>query len=571
MAGEAMSAYVRFFVRDEVSSEVRNVEQAAERAADGMDEAADAAGNRMSASFDKAKTSAGNLAKGAAAVGAGAAALIGGMVGLANETAEFQEDMGKLQTAFETNGHTMETANAVYKDFVGLVGETDQAVEASNHLATLTSSTEELSAWGDIAAGVYSRFGDSLPIEGLTEAANETAKVGVVTGPLADALNWAGIKEDEFNEKLAKCNTEAERATLITQTLNGEYGKAGQAYQKNNADLIAQRQAQSDFNAAMTELGNVIRPLVVDVMNFGSTLLTAVKPHLEWVITNLPTIAPIVAGIVTAFLSFHAVSAAVAAVSGAITLLRNGTLLMTAAQAALNVVMNLNPFVLVATLILGLVAAFITAYKTNDTFRKKVDAAFKAIKTAVSGAVNTVKSVVSGMVSSLSSAFESVRSKAASIFAAVKNAIVTPINTARDAIRTAMNTIKSIVNGLKLELPRFKLPHFIISGGEIPWGIGGKGTKPTIDVQWYAKGAIFDAPTIFATQSGFKGVGEAGPEAVAPISKLMDYVRLAVAEAGGAGGFVSNITVNTGETSEAKLAKLIAREEKRQAYAMGVI
>ena len=216
-------------------------------------------------------------------------------------------------------------------------------------------------------------------------------------------------------------------------------------------------------------------------------------------------------------------------------------------------------------------AAFITAYKTNDTFRKKVDAAFKAIKTAVSGAVNTVKSVVSGMVSSLSSAFENVRSKAASIFAAVKNAIVTPINTARDAIRSAMSTIRSIVNGLKLELPRFKLPHFVISGGKIPWGIGGQGTKPTIDVQWYAKGAIFDAPTIFATQSGFKGVGEAGPEAVAPISKLMDYVRLAVAEAGSGGGFVSNITVNTGETSEAKLAKLIARETKRAGYALGVL
>ena len=167
MAGEAMSAFVRFFVKDEVSSEVRNVEQAAERAADGMDEAADAAGNRMSASFDKAKTSAGNLAKGAAAVGAGAAALIGGMVGLANETAEFQEDMGKLKTAFETNGHTMETANAVYSDFVGLLGETDQSVEAANHLAALTSNTQELSSWGDIASGVYSRFGDSLPLEGF--------------------------------------------------------------------------------------------------------------------------------------------------------------------------------------------------------------------------------------------------------------------------------------------------------------------------------------------------------------------------------------------------------------------
>ena len=50
-----------------------------------------------------------------------------------------------------------------------------------------------------------------MPIEGLTEAANETVKTGKVVGVLADALNWAGISEDAFNEALANCNSEAER------------------------------------------------------------------------------------------------------------------------------------------------------------------------------------------------------------------------------------------------------------------------------------------------------------------------------------------------------------------------
>lgn len=387
---------------------------------------------------------------------------------------------------------------------------------------------------------------------------------------MADSLEWAGYSTEEFNKQLAACNSEEERATLITQTLNEIYGEAGQAYQENNADLIANRQAQSDFNAALTELGNTIRPIVTDVISFGASLVEKLQPYVRWFIDNLPTIAPIVAGIATAFLAYNGIAAVVSGISAVMTILRDRTLLMAAAQAALNLVMNLNPFVLIATLIVGLVAAFVTAYATSETFRNKVNAAFEKVKETVSSVVGKVKNVVSGMVSSMVSAFENVRSKAASIFNAVKSAITSPINSAKETITGALNAIKNVVNNLKLQLPKFKLPHFNISGGQIPWGIGGAGVKPTISVDWYASGAIFSKPTLFATRSGYKGVGEAGAEAVAPISVLQDYVRQAVSEAN-AGGYVANINVTTGETSEAKLAKLIAREEKRQAYALGVI
>ena len=96
-----------------------------------------------------------------------------------------------------------------------------------------------MSEWTTICEGVYATFGDSIPIEGLTEAANETAKVGQVTGTLADALNWAGISEDAFNEKLAACNTEAEREKLIRETLNGVYSDAASNYEKNAAAMLA--------------------------------------------------------------------------------------------------------------------------------------------------------------------------------------------------------------------------------------------------------------------------------------------------------------------------------------------
>ena len=113
----------------------------------------------------------------------------------------------------------------------------------------------------------------------------------------------------------------------------------------------------------------------------------------------------------------------------------------------------------------------------------------------------------------IAATFEQVKAKVVSIFNAIKTAMLTPFNTAVNLIRTAINKIKSIINGAKLQLPKFKLPHFVISGGKLPWGIGGQGKKPTISVKWYATGGFFDAPTI-------AGIGEKGPEAVVPLDIL---------------------------------------------------
>lgn len=228
-----------------------------------------------------AKGLGGALKKGLAGIAAGAGALVTAFLASGEASQEFIEDMGKLESAFTSAGHTAETAKESYRGMVGILGETDQSVEAVNHLAQLTDSTEELAQWTDIATGVYATFGDSLPIEGLTEAANETAKVGQVTGPLADALNWAGVSEDKFNESLAACNSEQERATLITTTLNGLYKEAADNYKEVNGDLIAARQAQSDLNAAMAEVGSIAMPINTMIKQFGANLLSSMVPGLQ--------------------------------------------------------------------------------------------------------------------------------------------------------------------------------------------------------------------------------------------------------------------------------------------------
>ncbi|MGT5507924.1 hypothetical protein ACRWEN_25205, partial [Escherichia coli] len=152
------------------------------------------------------------------------------------------------------------------------------ATEASQLLAKLADSAEDVSTWTDIAAGVAGTFGDSLPIEGLIEASNETAKVGQVTGVLADALNWAGISEDDFNARLSACSSESERNQLIMDTLSGTYDEASEAFYRNNEALVESRNNQAQLDATLATLGQT-------VSNVKNRLLSEFLPAISNVAT----------------------------------------------------------------------------------------------------------------------------------------------------------------------------------------------------------------------------------------------------------------------------------------------
>lgn len=274
---------------------------------------------------------------GFSALVAAATAAIGALLATAEASREYRTAMGKLDTSFKDAGHSGEAATNTYKELQGVLGDTDQAVEAANHLAKLCDTEEELAAWTEIATGAYAVFGDSLPIEGLTEAANETAKVGQVTGPLADALNWAAEEgtdfgvvlkenidftelsnkelekltdtqreeyetrkkqykaiedynkrveeavsaEDKFNIALENCTDEQERQQLITKTLTKVYGSAAAQYKKTNAEVIRANEATEKWNAAIAEVGGYMEPVVTDIKEMGVALLEDAQAPLK--------------------------------------------------------------------------------------------------------------------------------------------------------------------------------------------------------------------------------------------------------------------------------------------------
>lgn len=217
-------------------------------------------------------------AKGIAAAGAAAAAAVGALLKIEEETREYRENQAKLNTAFEAAGMAAGTASTAYSEMYKVLGDSDNATESAQLLAQLATSEKDVANWADISAGVVGSFGDALPINSLIEASNETAKVGKVTGALADALNWVGLSEDEFNSKLAACSTETERTALITDTLTAAYGDASEAFRENNAAIIEANAAQADMDATLAKLGGAVS----DVKN---TLIAEFLPSISDVVS----------------------------------------------------------------------------------------------------------------------------------------------------------------------------------------------------------------------------------------------------------------------------------------------
>lgn len=269
---------------DSMGDEMRDAAQQTDKFGDEIDYAADKT-DKASGKLEKVGSVLKGLAVTAGAAVAAAGAALAGLtksfLDLAESTREYREDQAKLDAAFTTAGFTAEQAGEAYTGFYAILGEEDRSVEAVNHLAKLCSTEEELAQWTDIAAGVWATFGDSLPIEGLTEAANETAKTGTITGQLADALNWAGVNEEAFQSALDGCSSEQERAALITDTLNGLYQEAAENYKTLNGDVMEAQRAQALLTDAYAQLGAIAEPIMTTLKTMAADVLTAMIPFVS--------------------------------------------------------------------------------------------------------------------------------------------------------------------------------------------------------------------------------------------------------------------------------------------------
>ncbi len=405
----------------ETADAVEKLGKEAGKAADKIDEQADKTeeAEKATEDFDDAS---GDLARGGlAAVAAAAAAAVTAIVALAEESREYRTEMAKLDTAFTDNNHSAEAATKTYEDLQSVLGETEQAVEAANNLAALCTNEEELADWTEILTGVYGKFGVSLPVEGLAEAANETKRVGQVTGPLADALNWAakegetfGVKmkkatkqneawnkaveeatsaEDFFNLALQECSTEQERQQLITQTLTKLYGSAATQYKKTNAEVIRSNQATEKWNKETAKIGKTVEPVITDIKELGTTLLQdaeeplkdtakyiqkevipAIKNISKWVKQNGPLIKATLVGITTALIAYKAATVATTVAHKGLKGAIKATMV---AEKALQLVQKASPWGLAAAAIVAVTTALVAYAVAANNSKQPVDALTK--------------------------------------------------------------------------------------------------------------------------------------------------------------------------------------------------
>lgn len=462
-----MNEQLKIIISAEVDK-LKNGVQDAKKEVSNFKQQVQEASKNIDVNFKKVGEGIKNAAKKIAVGVAGAGTAL---LALGASTKDYRAEQAKLNAAFETAGASADTAKQVYNDLYRVLGESDTSVEAANHLAQLTTSQKDLSEWTTICQGVYATFGDSLPIEGLTEAANETAKTASVTGSLADALNWAGISEDEFNAQLAACNSEAEREQLIRETLIGTYNEAAAAYEKNAAEVLKQNEAQAKLQDSLAKLGAVVAPIVTTFTQFATEALAVVVPYIqqlaeqygpqlkdvlqgigefikpigEFLMAHLPAIATIAGIIMGIAAAYQVVSAALTVYNTIKAAYTAVTTIATAAQtafAAANIA-ALAPILAVVAAITAVVAIIVLCIKHWDKIKEAVSKAWDFIKEKTKAAVDAVVNFFTKMKDSILNKAEEIKSAVAEKFESIKNAISEKVQSAKEAVVNKFGEIKS--------------------------------------------------------------------------------------------------------------------------------
>lgn len=389
------------------------------------EQAANDLGNEYKEAGDSAKTAEGGftILKGALANLASNAIqgaiskiqeFVQGLFELSEATEEYRLMQAKLSGSAQTFGYDIDFIKEKYKEFYSYLSDDQMATNAITNLEGMGVSTETVSKSAEAAIAVWTAYGDSIPIESLTESINESSQVAKVTGVLADALNWAGISEDDFNAKLETCNSTQERADLIAQTLNDRYGESKARFDEMSGSILDSNKAQLELKDTQAQLGQALEPV--------NTALTEMKND------SLGKLVPIVETCADAFLKFKnwldeggaaatiaqaalvglGTAAGVAATAfGGMLIIKTVTAAINAAKvamAALNITMSLNPIGLVVAAIAGLVAAFVTLWNKSEEFRDFWTGLWETIKTA---AGNVLDAIVNFFTQTVPEAFNS--------------------------------------------------------------------------------------------------------------------------------------------------------------------
>lgn len=503
----------------------------------------------------------------------GVKSIAGAISDLSEETQEYRKIMGTLETSSEQAGYTAEQTAQSYKQLYGVLGDDQTTATTVANLQALELSQGKLTQLTDAAIGAWAKYGDSIPIDGLAEAINETVKAGQVTGTFADVLNrgskegetfgvmlkentkeneeWnkavmnAATAEDFFNLALQEAGSEAERADLILRAMADQgLTSAADAWRKNNEDIVAANEAQSDFMEKAAQLSERVAPAIQAVKEGGNDLLqmfldltsevdfeamaetinqvfAAVESLITFLVDNqeivLTVIAAIGAGL--AALKLAELIGTISQVTSGVTTLAQAFPLLSGAIGMLT-----NPIFLVTAAVVAVVALIATKGDEIQALLQKLDdwlqsvfltdwtqvfgpglgdvlngffAGLKniwdSVKLILDGVIDFIRGVFTG---DWERAWEGVRQILEGIFNGLQAVVKAPLNAIIGAVNSVISHINTLIAGLNNI--GFDLPSWL-GGGSFRFNI------PSIpNIPYLAKGGIVG--------EGSAIVGEAGPE-----------------------------------------------------------
>lgn len=343
--------------------------------------------------------------------------LIGSLLDLSEATEEYRTMQAKLEGSSNSFGYSLDFTKSKYEEFYKYLGDDQMATNAVTNLLGIGTSTDSLSKIAEGATAAWATYGDSIPIESLTESINETITCGKVTGTFADTINWCkdanvnlksaldGNKtaqkaytkalkegesvEDAFNAALEKVTDEQERADIVARFLNDTYGDTKTTFDEVNESILDTNESELELKDTQADLGDTMSPVNNALTDMKNKALQAITPLVKklaqgfmdlynWIQKN-PTAMKIITAIVVSLAAAFTVLAGALAIQGII----NG---VSKAMAFLNTTMLANPIVLIVAAIAALVAGFIYLWNNCEGFRnfwinlwEKIKSTFNAV------------------------------------------------------------------------------------------------------------------------------------------------------------------------------------------------
>lgn len=428
--------------------------------------------------------------------------------------------------------------------FKGLGMDTTEAMATAERAVTLTADAAAFydKSFEDANAALNSFIkGNYEGGEAIGLFANETQLAAYASKELG--VDWKTL--DEAGKQVARLE--------YAEAMQKSAGATGQASRESNSytnQLGNLKQAWEDVKAKFGEpvlepavkmLGDLAakvaefdpQPIIDGITSLDDKFKEAAQSVEEF--TN--KWAPLILGLTGGVTAFYAITGAVALYNAAL-LFTMGTgpiyIAMTAGMAAITGVFGAtlalvtSPIFLAALAIAALIAIGVLLYQNWDKIVAKAKELWSALKIIFEQIKQIVIHKVAELAAKAINKFNELKSSAILKFAelltaarskfnSIKSAIMDPINAAKDKVKGAIDKIKGFFSGMKLNLPKIKVPSFKLknwSKNPLDW----IGNMPSIGINWNAKGALFTKPTVFNTPMGLQGFGEAGPEAALPLN-----------------------------------------------------